>query len=447
MRSIAVFIGVFAVIPFAIVYPYAGVLLWSWIAFMSPHREAFGVAYDFPFNFWVAFITLFAWLFSQEPKRLPSNALSGLLLLFAILISITTLVAIDVNYSVERWDRHIRTLILVFVVMMLAFSKLRIQALLWIIAISLGYYAAKGGGYILTGGSGRLYGPEASQIADNNDLALAIVMTIPILSHLRVTSANPFIKLACLVVMFLAVAAVVGTGSRGGFIGLAVVLLGYLTFNRPKLGSLLIPVAMAVGVWTYAPAAWFQRVSTIQEFEQDQSVNQRFTAWNTSWNLALDRPLVGGGFSAIETYAVDRRYNRLDYSQSSEVQEAARTRAAHSVFFQVLGDHGFIGLGLWLAIVGIAISNLLRVNALVRSLPGFEWEKSCARSLLVAFMGYLAAGTFLSMAYYDLFLCLVGLTAPLLAMVRKNVLAQNRIAEELEPETALPGWRQVALKK
>jgi len=431
VRSIAVFLSIFSVLPVALVFPFAGVLLWAWVAFMSPHREAFGFAYDFPFNFYVAIVTLAAWVVSQEPKRLPAQVLPALLIAFAILFSITTYFALDHASAFERWDKHIRTIILLLVVMALAVSRLRIQAFLWIVAISIGYYAAKGGGYTLTGGTGRILGPAESLIADNNDFALAVVMMIPILNYLRVTSVNPLVKLGSWIVILLSVVAIIGTGSRGGFIGLVVLGIGFITFTKPKLGAFLIPVAIAAGVWAYAPQSWVERVKTIDQYQTDESANNRFAAWRTSWNLALDRPLVGGGFSAIETDKVDFRYNKVDWRATLSQQEKSRARAAHSIYFQVLGDHGFVGLGLFLAIMGTAFFNLLRTLALARERPELHWARLLSRALIVSFVAYLATGALLSMAYYDAFLCLIAITAPLRQIVARAVENAGPVASDM----------------
>ncbi len=437
VRGIAVFLAVFTTLPVSLVFPFAGVLLWAWIAFMNPHREAFGLAYDFPFNFYIALTTIGAWVVSQEPKRLPNYALPGLFIAFAVLFSITTYFALDYAHSYERWDKHIRTIVLVLVVMAMTVSRLRIQAFLWMIVISIGYYAVKGGGYTLTGGVGRIFGPAESLIADNNDLALAIIMTIPLLNYLRVTSVNPLVKLACLIVLALSVVAVIGTNSRGGFIGLAAVAIAFIVLSRPKFGALLIPVALAVGVWAYAPQSWWERINTINQYSTDESAANRFAAWRTSVAVALDRPLLGGGFSAIETDKVDFRYNKTDWRASKSEQEKSRTRAAHSIFFQVLGDHGFLGLALWLSILCAGFFNLLRVIAQARGHPELDWARLLARTFLVSFIGYLAAGTFLSMAYYDVFLCMVALTAPLREIVARTVQAGG-FKDEIDATPLVP---------
>lgn len=449
VRSLAVFLAVFSTLPLALVFPFVGVLLWAWISFMNPHREAFGLAFDFPFNFYIAVTTLAAWVMSAEPKRLPNYALPGLFILFAILFSISTYFALDYAYSLERWDKHIRTIVLVLLLMAMTTSRLRIQAFLWIIVISIGYYAVKGGGFImLTGAIGaRIYGPQDSMIADNNDLSLAIVMSIPILNYLRVTSANPLVKLACLVVIVFSVAAVVGTNSRGGFIGLMVIGLGFILFAKPKFGAFLIPLALAAGVWAYAPSSWFERIGSIGAYATDESAANRFAAWKTTWNLALDRPFVGGGFSAIETDKVDFKYNKVDWRVNKAEQEKSRTRAAHSIFFQVLGDNGFPGLIVWLSLIAAGVYNLLRTLALTRDRDDFDWARALSRTLLICFMGYLAAGAFLSMAYYDVTLCLVALTAPLREIVTRAVQGAPA-AEEIAdvPAELVPAWRATADK-
>lgn len=443
MRSLAIFISIFSTLPVAFVLPFAGVLLWAWIAFMSPHREAYGFAFDFPFNFYVAATTMVTWLLSQEPKRLPPQTLPILFLAFAVLISITTYFALDHDYSLARWDKHMRSLALVLVVMAMVNSKLRIQAFLWVIALSIGYFAAKGGGGILFSGFGsRIYGPDGTAIADNNELAVAICMTLPILYYLRSTTANPLVKAACIAVGVLSVIAVIGTFSRSGFVALVAVAIAFVLLDRPRLATVLVPGAVVLGIWTYAPAEWFQRIETIETYKTDESASQRLAAWQTSWRIAVDRPMLGGGFSAVESEKAFR-YVYVDWRASEEVQSKSRNRAAHSIYFQVMSDHGFLGLGLWLMIIAFGMINLMRVLALSRDREDLRWARALARALVLSFSGYLVGGAFLSMAYYDVFLCLIGLTVPLRDVVTRAV--QGTSADLVDPIAA--GWRTASVRR
>ena len=68
MRDILVTAIVFGVLPFIFKRPWIGILLWCWLGYMNPHRQAWGFAYDFPFAFITAIVTIAAFLFSKEKK-------------------------------------------------------------------------------------------------------------------------------------------------------------------------------------------------------------------------------------------------------------------------------------------------------------------------------------------------------------------------------------------
>ena len=77
---------------------------------------------------------------------------------------------------------------------------------------------------------------------------------------------------------------------------------------------------------------------SITEYEQDGSAMGRINAWWMAWNLAKAN-FTGGGFDIYEP-AVFQAY----------APNPTDVHAAHSIYFQVLGEHGFIGLILFVAI-------------------------------------------------------------------------------------------------
>lgn len=422
MRGLLVFAVVFAALPIALFYPFVGFLLWEWISFMNPHREAFGMASSFSFNFYIAAVTIVAWVFSLEPKTLPAQILPALVLAFALLTSLTTFFALEHAVAFELWNTHIKSFALALVVMAMVNSKLRVQAFIWVAAISIGYYAVKGAGFVLLTGSigSRVFGPDNSMIADNNNLGLAMVMTLPIINYLRLSSANRYIQLGCWLAVAMTIVAIVGTYSRGGFVGLVVVGLAFFLLSKHKVVSLIVALTVGATIFVAAPQDWKDRMAGIQDYDQDGSAQGRIEAWQTAWNLAADRPLVGGGFAAIEQKSVSSKYRP---------GSQAVARAPHSVYFQVLGDHGFLGLILYLTIVLVATANLFRIQAQTRGHEELEWANVLSRMLLISFAGFLVAGSFLSMAYYDVFLCLLALSVSLREIVRKH-LEQSAEANE-----------------
>jgi probable O-glycosylation ligase (exosortase A-associated) len=337
-----------------------------------------------------------------------------LLVAFALLTSATTFFALEHTTAFELWNTHIKTFALALVVMVMVNSKLRVQAFIWVAAVSVGYYAVKGAGFVLLTGSigSRVFGPDNTMIADNNNLGLAMVMLLPIINYLRISSSNRYIQLGCWIAIAMTIVAIVGTYSRGGFVGLVVVGFAFFLLSKHKVVSLIMAGIVGATIFVSAPQDWKDRMMGIQNYEQDGSAQGRIEAWQTSWNLAADRPLVGGGFAAIEQKSVSSRYRP---------GSQAVARAPHSIYFQVLGDHGFLGLILYLTIALVAIANLFRIQAWTRGRDDLEWANVLSRMLLISYAGFLMAGSFLSMAYYDVFLCFIALSVSLREIVRKQL--------------------------
>src|SRR5215469_17844869 len=82
MRDIVLVIFVLMGLGVTLKYPFAGVLLWEWFSLMQPHEEAFGFSRSLPLNFVIAVVTVGSWLFSNEPKKIPLQPLTILLMLF-----------------------------------------------------------------------------------------------------------------------------------------------------------------------------------------------------------------------------------------------------------------------------------------------------------------------------------------------------------------------------
>lgn len=435
-------IAIFAALPLALVFPFVGVLLWAWTSFSSLYRETFGFASDFPFNFYIAATTMGAWLISTEPKSLPNQMMPVFAILLAVWMSVSTYFAIDHASAYPLWLNYIKTMLLILVTMALTTNKLRIQAFIWIVVLSIGYYAAKGGGFMLLTGSigSRVFGAENSMIEDNNNLSLAIVITLPLLNYLRLTSRSTWVKAACVALLALSIVAIVGTYSRGGFVGLVVVGGAFLVSSRKKSVPLITAAAVVGGVLLFAPGDWFDRVNTIQTYKEDSSSVGRLNSWQTAWNLAQDRPVMGGGFAATENPRIYKRYKGRGDSTDA--------RAAHSIYFQVLGDLGFVGLGLYIAMLGAGVYNLLLVQRWTTGREDLDWANMLARMLLVSTVGFVTAGALLSMAYYDAFLCLLALSVALREVVRNSAVSvAAEPSRDLHPVSGfVPAWRRASLK-
>lgn len=410
------------IVPMVLRAPVIGLLAWLWIALMNPNREVYGFLHGAPLNLYLAILTAGAWLVSRDRKTISPTPFTVFLLLFLGWATISTFYALDRTQALPIWERTAKTFILAIAVTMLGDSRVRLQAIIWIIAVSLGYYAVKGGGFtLLSGGHSRVFGPESSMIEDNNALGLALVMLLPLLNYLRLTSARPLIRTALLGSIGLTLVAVLGTYSRGALIALGAAALVYAARTRHGILVFFAGAVLLLTLPSFLPSGWSERMSSISTYDQDSSFQGRLEAWQTSVNIALARPFIGGGFLAVEQTWIAKAY-----SSPGSLQQG---RAAHSVYFQVLGETGFVGLLLYLAVVGAAIANTFSVLAAARDRPELLWANQLARMLQVSIAAFLTGGAALSMAYYDGAIVILALTAAL-----------RQVVSNLE-SSRLPVWK------
>jgi probable O-glycosylation ligase (exosortase A-associated) len=398
MRDVALTLFIFAMLPVIFWRPHIGILLWTWIGFMNPHRLTWSFAHDMPFAMIVALVTLVAVLSSREPKKIPWTRESILLLVFLTWVLITT---INSMYPALAWfklNQFWKILLMIFVTMMLMQSKERIDQLVWVIALSIGFYGVKGGIFTIThGGMYHVKGPEGSFIGGDNEMGLALIMTIPLLRYLQLTARNIWLRGALTAAMLLCAIATVGSQSRGALLGLAAMGAFLWLKSRNKLFTALLG---AVAVWmvvSVMPQQWYDRMATIKNYETDQSAVGRINAWKMAYNMAKDKPL-GGGFDSFQNYSF-----ALYAPDPDDVHDS------HSIYFEVLGDHGFIGLGLFLALALMTWRTASWVIGRTRRDREKRWVADLAAMIQVSLVGYATAGAFLGLAYFDYYYTLIAL--------------------------------------
>jgi probable O-glycosylation ligase (exosortase A-associated) len=414
IRDLVVTAIVVGSLPVCLLQPWIGVLVWSWIGYMSPHRLTWSFAYSAPWAMMVAIPTLAGLMFTKERARLPWTAEVRLLAALWGLFLVTTVFAF---YPAEAWahfNKVSKILLMTFVTLVLFQDERRLRALLWVIGLSIGFYGLKGGVWaVMTGAQYKVLGPPASFIAGNTEIGLALNMVLPILIFLRREEQRRWLRHVLLAMIGFSVVAILITYSRGAALGLAVVVTLLFLKSRAKLVAILLIAAGLVVASSTLPDKWFGRVETITTYQQDSSAQGRLDAWYVAYRLAKDYPLLGGGFRTF-TRDIFTRY------------DMPRGRDAHSIFFQVLGEHGFTGLGLYVGLIGSTVLSLRWLIRRGRRLPSTQWISNCAQMLEASVAAYVVAGAFLSMSYFDLFYHLVAITVILKVLLR----AEERKAAE-----------------
>jgi probable O-glycosylation ligase (exosortase A-associated) len=433
MRDIVTLAIVFGLLPVILVRPYVGVLAWCWIGYMNPHRLAYGLAYDFPVAAIIGGATLVGLVFTQEQKRIPWTPLTVCWVLFVLWMSFTTLFALAPDAAFEAWTKSMKIQSMTFVTVMLMCTRERITLLTATIAGSLAFYGLKGGIFaLLTGGDYKVWGPPGSFIEDNNALALALVMIIPLLRYLQLNVENRLIKLGLWVTMGLSILAIVASYSRGAFIAATAMIL-YMIVKSSKRGQIVFVILLSLPLlFNFIPEKWFDRMSTIGQFEQDASAMGRINAWWFAYNLATDRPVTGGGFDTFNPELFHR------YAPDPE-----DFHGAHSIYFEVLGEHGFVGLFLFLLLAVFALRTSTWIVRHARDRADMKWASDLAALVQVSVVGFAVGGVFLGLAYFDLYYHLIAILVLLRAVVERQ-LASTPESALVTPADVAVGQRQAS---
>lgn len=411
MRDLFVTMVVIGSIPYIFMQPHIGILMWSWISYMNPHRLSWGFATTFPFAMIIGVVTLVAFLFSKEPKRVPWTRETIVLLLFIIWMCITTFAAAHYpELAYKQLDKVLKIQLMTFVTLMLMYTRQRIEQLVWVIALSLGFYGFKGGIFTATGGGvNNVMGPPGTFIEGNNEVGLALIMTVPLLRYLQLQVKKKWTKLAFAATMLLSCVALIGTNSRGALVGAVAMGAFFLAKSRKKLAPLLMVLMAAGMVAMIMPQKWYDRMGTIESYENDDSAMGRINAWQMAFNLAKNEPL-GAGFEA---------FRPREFAQYAPIPN--KVHDAHSIYFEVLGEHGFVGLALFLLLGFFTWRTASKSIQKARTLPDYQWAVDLLAMVQVSLVGYATAGAFLGLAYFDFYYHLVAIVVVTSLVIEKQL--------------------------
>lgn len=410
MRDAILFLIIFGSIPYILKRPALGAMMFAWVSLMNPHRLCYGAAYSFPFVMLIAGVSLMSILMSKEKKDMPHNSWIGLLIVFFLWTTITSFTALEQDAAWNEWNRVFKTFIAVLVTGMVLRSERDLKEFLLVIALSLGFYGLKGGVFtVLNGGNYRVSGPAGSYIEDNNSLALGLICTVPLLLYLAGQLPKRWMRLSAAGLTVFTILSIVGTYSRGALVGGAC-MLAFLWLKSPnKVRTGLAVALVAPLVITMMPQQWFGRMESIDNYQQDGSAMGRINAWHFAYNVATSH-LQGGGYVVFSP--------RQFYTYAPDPKDF---HAAHSIYFQVLGEHGFLGLAMFLALLLLAWRTGSRTKNMCKGKRELEWASKLANACQVSLIGYAASGAFLSLAYYDLPYYVMMVMVVLEHLIKKQV--------------------------
>lgn len=370
--------------------PWIGILGWTWLSIMNPHALSWRLN-SFPVAAVVGGATLIGLVITRDKRDFSLSRENTVLMLFMVWMCITLPFSFLFEPSYSLWVRVMKIDLMLLVALVLLHSKRHIILLVWTLVISIGFFGVKGGAFtVLTGGSYKVWGPPDTYIDGNNEIALAIVIVIPLMRFLQMQMTSKWAKLGMTISMFLSAAAALGSHSRGALLAIAAMALVLWWRGKNKFLGALVLVAVTVALLSFMPAEWFDRMNTIKSYDEDSSAMGRINAWWTAWNIAKSN-FFGGGFM-VWTGVIFKVYAPIPDD----------VHAAHSIYFMVLGEQGFVGLFLFLLLFIFVWLSAGRMRKQGAKQSETLWLSQLGGMVQVALAGYAIGGAFLSLSYWDL---------------------------------------------
>ena len=432
MLDLALFGFVMAFFAIGFRRPYLWVLAYLYIDILAPQKIGWSITSALPISF-IAFCAAFAgWLLTDSKKGAKFAFRQVLLCLLLLYCFWTTQTADFPLMAQEKWDWVWKALVFAIFLPLTLTTRLRLEGAALIMVLTVGAIIISAGMKTATGGGGYaslyFFVNDNSGLYESSTLATVSIAIIPLIvwftRHGTVFPPDWRVKTFGYALIFACLLIPVGTEARTGLLCIAV--LGVVALREVRRPLLFIAAGGALGLMAlpFLPQSYYERMATIGSHDQDQSASTRVAVWRWTLDYASENPF-GGGFDAYRgnsfTYdlpvvAGEGNTTSVEYK---EVEDKAR--AYHSAIFEMLGEQGWPGLGLWLWIHALGLWQMERMRRRwrARTGDGEQWQAPLASALQVAQVIYLVGAVFQGIAYQPFVLMLIGLQIGLATYCRR----------------------------
>ncbi len=404
IRDILMLIVGYACVPLALYDAYYGLLAYCWLSFMRPQTLVWSAGVQSArITFAVAIALIVRTLLTPWPWVRFRGPTVVFLALWAW-YGVATVGSTHVDLSTGVFIDFCKIGIGVVLITGLVRTRSQLKWLIILLALCPGFYGFKLGLFFLRGAQMTAHGGPIG--SDNNDTALFIAMSIPMLVFAASEVKNNWGRYGLYIVAALAVPGVIVTTSRGGILALAAAV-GLTVWRKTTWWKAAIAGAVvAIGALAIIPGGTLERYHTIESYEEDPSAMSRIWAWETSVAMANARPLVGVGFG-MPTYMAE--YDNY------KTHEEDHPHIAHSVWFSVLGEAGYVGLALYLILVLCTLWTTRHVRRLARQMKAGKdaWFRAYAVMLECTILTFAVGATFLSKVTFEYIYAIFLLSVPL----------------------------------
>ena len=374
--------------------PFIWVLAYLYVDLVMPQKIGYVILPVVPISLIFFVLALAGWALMDDKTGTRFTFRQVLIALLLAWCAYTTMNADFPEAALTKWDWVWKTMVFAIFLPLTLRTRLRLETAALFAVLSIGAIAISGGiKTIFSGGGG--YGTLVSLVDLNSGIyegstkSMAAIAIIPLVwwcarhssifpRHWAVTTFAMALILACLLIP-------IGTQTRTGLLCIGV--LGLLVMRHARHRFALGAIAGVLGLISlpFLPASYTERMGTITTFQADTSASTRVAVWEWTLDYVKDNPL-GGGFDAYLansfTYDTRAEVNTGGVTRIERVEVTDEARAYHSAYFEMLGEQGWPGFWLWIAIHVIGLWQMERLQRALRRSD--DAEDARLRALAIA---------------------------------------------------------------
>ena len=432
LRTLFIFVIFLSFFVLGAVAPFILTLGYVWVDTFRPQDVAWYVMDQLPMAQITGFAAVGGYILLDRRSPPRFTFVTLLVLLLTGWITLTMLWAEAPAAGWPKWDWAFKSVLFSAFIPWVIRSRVQIEAFVQIYVLSLAANFVPFAGKVLVSGGG--YGVNLglqsgnANLAEGELLSAVVLMAVPLAlflgRHTQLLPRTRLVKFGYTALAGFALLTALGTYERSALVGM-VGLGGYMLMrSRHKMAFGLCLAVIGAAIAVFMSAEFASRVATVNDVAGDSSAMARLLVWEWTFKYVLVNPF-GGGFNAFVV-------NRLEFP-SGNVEYG---RAYQSIYFEMLGAHGWIGLALFLAIMTYVFVGLRRLARHTRTIPHLVWCADLSDALQAGMVVFLTAGAFVDIAFQPEIWYFIALSISLREYVRRA-----------EQKAAVPatGWRMQGL--
>jgi O-antigen ligase len=381
-------------------------------------------------------------------------------LVFGAVILLTAPFSIWFGGAIGTFQELYSKVVLIYVLAVnVLISPRRIERLTWVLVLALGYLAVRAivdyatGVNVVSNGT-RVMGSVGGIMQNPNDMALNMVVFLPFAALLAMERSSIVKRLAAAACGVCMMGAIVATGSRGGFLGFATMIVVFAAFSVRRRPGLVVAGALVVLCsLPLLPDSYWQRMASITDESKDdvQSSQARKRLMGESWDAFAANPLTGVGAGQFK-----------DWNPRGRVEA---WHEAHNVWLQVSSELGVFGFAAFVFLVFRAFYAVFQSRRLLRRVrlapkrassprgrrapehPATDDETSIdahTAAMAASLAGWLVCAFFASVAYNWTFYYLLALAAAPREILRHRLHATQNAPSLARPFAASSAARRLS---